>query len=657
MAFLKIQDIRKSYYLGNQEFPILKGINLDFELGQFVSILGESGGGKSTLMNIIGGLDRQFEGKVTINGKSLNHRDERQMDDYRRATVGYIYQSYNLINHLTVLENVLISLEMTTLTHAKKIARAKELLEQVGLADQMKKYPNQLSGGQKQRVAVARALAADPQIIIADEPTGALDAQNTQEVLTLLNDIAKSGKLVIAVTHSQEVANYGTRIVHLAEGQIDEDVLLKPAYVKPANQSNPLFTDRPLSALSSYQNAVKHLTHSFWRNSLIVLGTAIGLFAVLLFTGLGAGIKSYINSEVTSLANPNVVTVKAYSKNSQDSSQMSSSSTTTSSSTITQTQVNALKKTSKMASIQPGYQFTNATVQLNQQVASAQSLTTWTANYSKDSLTAGKAPKANEVVIDKKSVAQKFATKNYKSVIGKMVTVTWNVQKSDGTTAQVKQNLKVSGVLQTTSAAGIDVLNYRSTKAALKSAGVAEDVNFIVVKVKETNDVKAVTKQINNIKQDNKRIFTASTIGSMLDMINTIISLATNVLTAIAAISLIVSALMIIVTMFMSVSERTREIGVLRALGESKKDIRRLFTSESILIGLTSATLATGLGLAFGAILNKLLYSIAKFNLVQISLKHVILVFILSLVISYVAALLPSRRAARLNPIDALSTD
>ncbi|MGL5688093.1 MAG: ABC transporter ATP-binding protein, partial [Weissella cibaria] len=199
MAFLELQDIRKSYFLGKEEFPVLKGIDLDFELGEFVSILGESGGGKSTLMNIIGGLDREFEGQVTIDGQVLDHKKEKQLDAYRRGTIGYIYQAYNLISHLTVLENVLVSLEMTTLSQKEKVARATELLTKVGLQEQIKKHPNQLSGGQKQRVAIARALASDPKVIIADEPTGALDGKNTAEVLEILEDIAKDGKLVIAV--------------------------------------------------------------------------------------------------------------------------------------------------------------------------------------------------------------------------------------------------------------------------------------------------------------------------------------------------------------------------------------------------------------------------------------------------------------------------
>ena len=142
MAYLELKDIHKSYYLGKEEFPVLKGINLEFELGEFISILGESGGGKSTLMNIIGGLDREFTGQVIVNGNPLDHSQEKRMDKYRRDEIGYIYQAYNLINHLTVLENVKLSLDMTTLSNQERDQRAMALLERVGLAEHAKKYPN-----------------------------------------------------------------------------------------------------------------------------------------------------------------------------------------------------------------------------------------------------------------------------------------------------------------------------------------------------------------------------------------------------------------------------------------------------------------------------------------------------------------------------------
>ncbi|MDU7038965.1 MAG: ABC transporter ATP-binding protein, partial [Lactococcus lactis] len=236
MAVLELKNIRKSYFLGKEEFPVLKGIDLEFERGDFVSLLGESGGGKSTLMNIIGGLDRKYEGDVIVDGLAQKTKKEKDMDAYRRDTIGFIFQSFNLVSYLSVLDNILISLKMTSLSDKERHERAIELTKQVGLYEHRKKNPSQLSGGQKQRVAIARALASDPEIILADEPTGALDSQNTKEVLALLRQIAQSGKTVIVVTHSQEVADYGTRIIRLADGQIIGDERLKPPYPVESHQ-------------------------------------------------------------------------------------------------------------------------------------------------------------------------------------------------------------------------------------------------------------------------------------------------------------------------------------------------------------------------------------------------------------------------------------
>ena len=201
-------------------------------------------------------------------------------------------------------------------------------------------------------------------------------------------------------------------------------------------------------------------------------------------------------------------------------------------------------------------------------------------------------------------------------------------------------------------------MNYQTVRSAYKEAGAATNALFATVRVATPDDVKPFQKRIAKLKgDDNKRLYSAVTVGSILDTINTIVTLATNVLAAIAAISLVVSALMIIVTMFMSVSERTKEIGILRALGESKKDIRRLFTSESLLIGLASFVLSVIFAYGIGAILNAALYKIAKFDMIQISFGNVVTTLVLALIISFLAALLPARRAAKLNPIDALAAD
>ena len=321
MSYLELKGIHKDYMIGKQAFPVLKGIDMQFELGEFVAILGESGGGKTTLMNIISGLDRDFLGTVTLNGQPLDHHHERQLDRYRRETLGYISQSYNLINHLNVLDNVMLALDMTTLKRTERRQRAHDLLDRVGLATQLKKYPSQLSGGQKQRVAIARALAGDPQILVADEPTGALDADNTADVMAILQKIAADGRLVICVTHSERVAASASRVARLVDGRIASDNVVRAAAqpVKPHQQ----LTARALPWHVTMSTAFKHLRFTWSWNALIVLGTAIGLFAVMLFDGLGNGVRGYINHQINNVVDPQSITVMRYTNNAKDQEEQS----------------------------------------------------------------------------------------------------------------------------------------------------------------------------------------------------------------------------------------------------------------------------------------------------------------------------------------------
>ena len=661
MAYLELKDIRKSYYLGKEEFPVLKGINLEFELGEFVSILGESGGGKSTLMNIIGGLDREFEGQVIVNGNALDHSQEKRMDEYRRVEIGYIYQAYNLINHLTVLENVKLSLDMTTLSNQEREQRALDLLERVGLAEHAKKYPNQLSGGQKQRVAIARALSSDPKVIIADEPTGALDAENTEDVLKILDEIAAEGRLVIAVTHSQHVADAGTRIVHLAEGQIDGDERIRPAY--PVDDANHRLTSKELSFAVSMRTAYKHFKFHFGRNLLIVIGTDIGLFAVMLFSGLGTGVNGYVNKQVTDLVNPKAVVVTQYQKGSssfggtgasqqQAYAQMAAG---TSKTNFKNSDINKIKKLAHVSSVQKLYSATSVTVAYNGKQATAQSLSSWTSSNSNGTIKNGSKPGVGEVVLDKSSVAKNLTKSKAKSLIGKTVTLSYQAQDQSGNTVTVSFKAKVSGISSSQNSA--NYVNATTLTQAMRDAGVKPAATALAVKADSMNSSKTVVKEINRIKTNGQRVFTATSVSSMISTIHTYIDLITNILAGIAAISLLVSALMIIVTMYMSVADRTKEIGILRALGESKRDIRRMFIAESLIIGIFSAVIATIVAFLVEVGANALLANIAKYNFIQIGFNHVILVFIIAIIISLLAAWLPARHAAALNPIDALAAD
>lgn len=672
MAFLSLTNISKSYYLEAREFPVLKGLNLNFELGEFVSILGESGGGKSTLMNIIGGLDREFQGSVTVEGKLLDLRDEKNMNEYRRQTVGYIYQSYNLISHLSVLDNVLVALDMTTLNRSEREARAKELLDRMGLSEHMRKRPNQLSGGQKQRVAIARALARDPKIIIADEPTGALDSQNTQEVLDILSSIAAEGRLVIAVTHSQTVANRGTRIVHLADGRIESQEQIRNAAQHGNENTTNTVISRPLRISRSIAMAAKHTRARAGLNSLIILGTAIGLFAVILFEGLGNGLSGYIADQIAKVANPQVISVSRYVNSDSTAAEnknpapsqtsmpgASTGSATPDAARFSDAQIGQIRGVGHVQSVENAYTFASATAEVGGKKAIIPSLSNWTDGYTSSSLAAGRSPKPGEVVLDKSVITSKIESANtWRRIIGKKITLSFITTDTNGSQATVTLQATVSGVTESSNEAmQITAVNTRTLIDALARQHVETSPSSLVVKADGLDKVTSIGTTINGFKQEGKRLYSSTSVASLIDTVQTYLSLATTILSAIAAISLVVSALMIIVTMYMSVSARTKEIGVLRALGESKGNIRMLFTAESFIIGVISALLAAALALGIGELANHLLARIANYSFIQITGVNVLTIFAISVMIALVASILPARHAASLNPIDALGRD
>lgn len=643
MSYLELRNIKKSYYLENEEFPVLTGIDLSFDQGEFVSIVGESGGGKTTLMNIIGGLDSNYSGDVVLNGKSLRHDTAKQLDAYRRQTIGFIFQNFDLISHLTVFNNVMVSLQMTKLSHKQQEARARQLLEQVGLKDHMRKYPNQLSGGQKQRVAIARALASDPEIIIADEPTGALDSQNTQEILALLDEIAKDGKLVITVTHSETVANHGTRIVRLADGKISEDKSIKQGYEK--SQANELST-HTLRFGATLKMALENMRYNLKRNLLIVFGAAIGIFSVIVMLGLGNGVQGYINHEIYSQVNPNAVQVtQNVSDSSQDPSKI----------VMKAKDQNRLKDIKNVKHVQDGYFVQGGTqLRMGRKNASISFMQTYNPTMLTKSITKGHAPKNGEIMLTKE-YAQKLNKKHPYSLVGKKVTFYQNALNKQKHPVMLSKTLKVSGIAKANT--GATSVTYDTIKSIYKSKGIKIQPTFVTVVIKgDVKNVKPVQNKIKSFKNDKKKAtYQITGVGGMLDTLNTYITLAVNVLATIAGISLLVSAIMIIVVLYISVSERTKEIGILRALGSSKGSIRNLFFSEAFFIGLFSSALAIGLAELLQVVANNIAQRGINYSIMQITPGNIIFGFVVAIFISLLAALAPAASAARLDPIESLS--
>ena len=308
---LKLKSITKDYVTSNETVHALKGLDIEFRANEFVSILGPSGCGKTTLLNIIGGLDHYTSGDLTIDGKSTKQFKDRDWDTYRNHRIGFIFQSYNLIPHQTVLENVELALTISGADKATRVAKAKEALDKVGLKDQYGKKPNQLSGGQCQRVAIARALVNEPEILLADEPTGALDTNTSIQIMELIRDIAKE-RLVIMVTHNPELAKeYSTRIVKLLDGNIVEDSAPYDSSSETAPERKPkeISKKSKLSFWQAFRLSARNLRSKFKRTLMVCLAGSIGIIGVATVLAVRSGVLGYISDMQDDMLSGNPITV------------------------------------------------------------------------------------------------------------------------------------------------------------------------------------------------------------------------------------------------------------------------------------------------------------------------------------------------------------
>ena len=290
---LKLKGITKDYVLGDDTVHALKGIDLEFRESEFVAVLGHSGCGKTTLLNIIGGLDQYTEGDLIINGRSTKDYGDRDWDTYRNHSIGFVFQSYNLIPHQTVLSNVELALTLSGVSKSERRERAVKVLEQVGLGDQLNKKPNQMSGGQMQRVAIARALVNDPDILLADEPTGALDSETSVQIMEILKEISKD-KLIIMVTHNPELAEtYASRIIRLKDGLITADSM-------PYSSEDGVATPPPqrktvMSYLTALSLSLNNLMTKKGRTFLTSFAGSIGIIGIALILSISTGVNNYID--------------------------------------------------------------------------------------------------------------------------------------------------------------------------------------------------------------------------------------------------------------------------------------------------------------------------------------------------------------------------
>lgn len=680
---LEIKHVNKKYKVTNKEyFQALYDININFKNGELVSIVGESGSGKSTLMNLIGGLDSDFTGQIIAGGENLGTLTDKQLDKYRKDKVGFVFQSFNLISHLSILDNVTLALTLSNVSEKEKVERATKMLKMVGLESQLKKKPTQLSGGQKQRVAIARALINNPEIIIADEPTGALDTTTSMQILKILKEIADSGKLVIMVTHSEKVASVSSRVIEISDGRIISDHKNKN-YKKEKPQENaikesePKKEDKKLKQNLSLWSAIRLSIHNMWasktKNFLMAFGVAIGIGSLILMLCFSSGITDYIGATMKSYSDPTIVTI------SKKSEKLMSFNT------FTDEEIDNLTNdiNTYLTSQNIEYQITDENISYGFNVITMFGqltanliydvngdgedetmpiyyLYTTPPYYTEQNLIEGEMSTADGGIMLTPAVYEFFGEE---SPIGKKVEISifyndasLGNPNSNDTEISAKTTIpideEITAIVDTSVMSGFPVvyIDYNLLASYYERImGSPLTPNSIYVKT----DSEEITNAINQYLSTRDDV-TGSIEESLANMFTEMANIIGTSLTVISLISLLVSAIMILVVMNMSVSERTKEIGVLKSIGARKKDIRRIFSSESFLVGLLSGIC----GLVFAGILILIVYIVLTtfVGFAPLSFKwyYPFIALGVSIVISVLSGLYPASKAAKLDPVESL---
>lgn len=642
---LDIKRVKKSYKLGNHStFEALKGVDLTFQSGELVSIKGESGSGKSTLMNLIGGLDLDFEGEILVDGKNIQALREKEIDQYRKNRIGFVFQSFHLIPHLSVLDNVTIAMTLSNVGLKERVERATKILGDVGLKDHLHKKPNQLSGGQMQRVAIARALINNPDIILADEPTGALDSNTSEQILEIIKAIAKSGKLVIMVTHSDKVAKISSRIVTISDGLIvsDEHIVPTPEIINMESRVNNKKQNLPF--LSSIKLAFQNMKQKKSRNILVSLGGSIGIMSVVLMLSLGNGVTQYILDTMAGYVNPLVVEVTKQNVEEMDGPPM-----LTESNPFTEEEMNQLSQINHVIEIEKGYSYFSGgldTIRNGDVNASISQIGTVSSNITKENILQGKFPGEHEILISER-LYEKLG-----SVIGKEVQLDLVVEKKP-----ISITTTVSGIYGSASSdsgmgnISLVYINYNDLVQASQDNNITIEPKSLFLVVDDENNTADVKKTIEEMG------YSGSMQEQMIELFTELLAIITYVLAAVSGISLLVSAIMILVVLYISVVERTKEIGILKAIGARRKDIKRIFTAEAFLIGLASGIIGILSAHIFSYIINLFIQDLYGVQVVVITWMYTLFGISISILISVIAGLYPASKAAKLDPVESLRTE
>lgn len=778
---LELKNIKKSYKTGEFVQHALKGVSLTFDRNEFVCILGASGSGKTTLLNIIGGLDRYDSGDLIINNMSTKKFNDNLWDAYRNNCVGFIFQSYNLIGHLSVLENVEMSLTLSGVKNKKE--KALSALDRVGLKDHAYKKPNQLSGGQMQRVAIARAIVNDPEVILADEPTGALDTKTSKQIMELIKEISKE-KLVIMVTHNPDLAKkYATRIIEVKDGEVISDSLPKEKY---KDKNNIEIKKTKMSFLTALKLSFNNIRTKKGRTFLTAFASSIGIIGISIILSLSNGFDKQVDIYQKNTLSNFPITISK-STMSMDEKQMEemmgsmmpgegdypkdkviysfdiNSYNMLHTNNITKEYIEYIEKLDD--SLISGISFTRAT-NLNLLVKNGEDVK----SVSTSELNMGVIPKELDkedfmmeafdlldgeypkditdivLVVDSKNRVDTKILKalglsdkekiDFKEVLGKEIKLVFNNQYytkymnmfipnsnlDDVYYNKENLTLKVVGIVRNKEdnylgqiATSMNSLgNITDTSSMMSSNNIGSilyknDLVEKVISVNSSSDiVLSQSKSDNSVftgekldsdSKDNMLLYLGSRDEPFMiniypkdfeskdkiieyldkynidkndenkivynDLASTFISFGSKIMDAItvvliafSAVSLVVSSIMIGIITYISVLERTKEIGVLRSLGARKKDVSRVFNAETFIVGVLSGLIGVLIARLLIIPVNIILKDLTGLsNVAILDPLHALLLIVISTTLTLIGGAIPANMASKKDPVIALRTE
>lgn len=777
---LQLKEIKKYYKVGETTTKALDGVSVAFRKKEFVAILGPSGSGKTTMLNVIGGLDNYDSGDMVINGKSTKDFKDSDWDAYRNNSIGFVFQSYNLIGHLGIIENVELGMTLSGVSKDEKRKKAEESLRRVGLTDHMHKKPNQLSGGQMQRVAIARALANDPDILLCDEPTGALDTETSVQIMKLIEELSNE-KLVIMVTHNPELAHeYADRIIEFSDGKIVSDS--NPHIERPKDDQFNLRRTK-MSFWTALKLSFNNIRTKKGRTFLTSFASSIGIIGIAIVLALSTGFQKQIDQTQSETMARFPITISRVTTSPPSESDGLSSNTADYPDTKTVTakisdedraqHTNNIDQeyVDYVTSIDPDLSnnigFTRTTginllrdvdgevqpVSFSNQNPDSESLSFSSAmssmtgvgvssfptqlddqknNFleSNYSLLSGSYPtSANDVVliVDGNNNTNINALKNLGFDVKDGETLDFD--KIVGTTFKLVNNdtyytklptgnfipntdyqamyddatreVKISGILRVKSSSTMNLLSPGIAYSdQLTTEIVNENKNSEIVQAQKDSDMNVLTTEkvddsakqtlisylggdslpssimiypnnfgdkeeilnyldeFNKGKSDEDKIVYSDLAGTMTELTGGLMDAITYVLIAFAGISLVTSMIMISIITYTSVIERTKEIGVLKALGARKKDITRVFDAETCILGISSGLLGVLIAWLATFPINSLLYNMTDLeNVAQLNPVHALILIVVSTILTMLGGHIPARMAAKKDAAIALRAE